>query len=314
MTHIDSIYNNFIWFNGVVEDRDDPLKLGRCRVRCLGYHTENKSVLPTEDLPWAMPIMPITSASVSGIGQTPVGPVEGTWVIGFFRDGSSCQEPVIMGTMVGIPEEKANPIIGFNDPSGKYPLEDSLGEADTSRLSRNEKIDETIVKLKKDSIDEMTLPTGIDSPDTVNEPETQYNAQYPLNRVIETEGGHVIEVDDTEGSERLHIYHKSGTFIEIYPDGSMVRKVVGTNYEVRAGDESIHLKGVYNITVEGDSKIYTKGNVIMKTDGDVTHAVTDGNYTLNVKKTITMTAGNGASSIVMDDSSIKETSGSIMLN
>ena len=202
MTHIDSIYNNFIWFNGVVEDRNDPLKLGRCRVRCLGYHTENKSVLPTEDLPWAMPIMPITSASVSGIGQSPVGPVEGTWVIGFFRDGNSCQEPVIMGTMVGIPEEKANPIVGFNDPSGKYPLEDSLGEADTSRLSRNEKIDETIVKLKKDNIDEMTLPTGIDSPDTVSEPETQYNAQYPLNRVIETEGGHVIEVDETEGSER----------------------------------------------------------------------------------------------------------------
>ena len=33
--------NNFIWFNGVVEDRNDPQKLGRLRVRCVGIHTDN---------------------------------------------------------------------------------------------------------------------------------------------------------------------------------------------------------------------------------------------------------------------------------
>ena len=36
--------DGFIWFVGVVEDRADPQKLGRVRVRCLGYHTENKEV------------------------------------------------------------------------------------------------------------------------------------------------------------------------------------------------------------------------------------------------------------------------------
>ena len=43
--------NNFIWFNGVVEDRNDPQKLGRLRVRCVGIHTDNKDELPTADLP-----------------------------------------------------------------------------------------------------------------------------------------------------------------------------------------------------------------------------------------------------------------------
>ena len=42
-------FNGFIWFNGVVEDRNDPQKLGRVRVRCVGIHTQDKAVLPTAD-------------------------------------------------------------------------------------------------------------------------------------------------------------------------------------------------------------------------------------------------------------------------
>ena len=43
--------DGFIWFVGVVEDRNDPQKLGRVRVRCLGYHTADRIALPTSDLP-----------------------------------------------------------------------------------------------------------------------------------------------------------------------------------------------------------------------------------------------------------------------
>ena len=73
-------------YQGVVEDRNDPLQLGRVRVRFVGLHTEDKQKIATEDLPWAYPIQPITSAAMSGIGETPLGPVEGTWVVGYFRD------------------------------------------------------------------------------------------------------------------------------------------------------------------------------------------------------------------------------------
>ena len=65
------MYGEFVWWQGVVEDRYDPLKLGRCRVRILGYHTDNKQEgvgIPTSDLPWATPSQPITSAAMSGIG------------------------------------------------------------------------------------------------------------------------------------------------------------------------------------------------------------------------------------------------------
>ena len=49
----------FQWFVGVVEDRNDPQKVGRVRVRCLGYHTPDKGKLPTADLPWAHVMNPI---------------------------------------------------------------------------------------------------------------------------------------------------------------------------------------------------------------------------------------------------------------
>ncbi len=40
--------NGFTWFVGIVEDRQDPLKMGRVRVRCVGWHAENKINLPTD--------------------------------------------------------------------------------------------------------------------------------------------------------------------------------------------------------------------------------------------------------------------------
>ena len=39
--------DGFVWFVGVVEDRNDPDQLGRVRVRCLGFHTEDLGKLPT---------------------------------------------------------------------------------------------------------------------------------------------------------------------------------------------------------------------------------------------------------------------------
>jgi len=93
--------DGFIWWIGVVEDRGDPQALGRVRVRVFGYHTEDKTKLPTGDLPWAFCIQPANSASSGGIGTSPTGPIEGTWVIGFWRDPDFMQEPMVLGTIPG---------------------------------------------------------------------------------------------------------------------------------------------------------------------------------------------------------------------
>ena len=113
--------DGFVWFTGVVENRNDPAKLGRVQVRCLGYHTEDLNDIPSEDLPWAHVMMPVTDPAMQGLGTSPTFLTEGTWVVGFFRDANEKQQPIIMGSLPGVPAYAADSSTGFNDPSGKYP-------------------------------------------------------------------------------------------------------------------------------------------------------------------------------------------------
>ena len=92
-------HDGFIWWIGVVEDIDDPLTLGRCKVRCFGYHPAIKeNAVPTEDLPWALAIHPLNTPNLYGT------PRLGEWVFGFFLDSLAAQEPAILGYIPGIPQ------------------------------------------------------------------------------------------------------------------------------------------------------------------------------------------------------------------
>lgn len=313
-------YDRFVWFQGVVEDRFDPLKLGRVRVRILGLHTEDKTKIPTEDLPWAFPILPITSASMNGIGDTPVGPVEGTWVVGFFRDGDNCQEPVVFGTIGGIPQERTRPNIGFSDPFNHYPEDDYIGESDTNRLARNEKIDETIIEQRKQNLANKGEPIQVALEDVSEdgssrsegddtawlEPRPPYKAKYPFNKVFQTEGGIVKEWDDTKDHRRIHEYHPCGTFYEVYEEkiseserkAHKITKINGTNYTIVLDDDNIFVEGSVNITTRGRVNIYAGNDINVEANSKLTiHAKKDTsifcneNITLDAAKDIVMKAG-----------------------
>ena len=268
---------NFIWFMGVVEDRLDPLKLGRVRVRCFSWHTEDKIKVPTEALPWAQCVFDPTNASLNGIGRSPTGILEGSWVFGFFLDVEDAQKPLVLGTMPGIPQNSSDPSKGFNDPNGRYP--NILNEPDTSRLARNEYIINTIVKNKIDTT-ERNIPIA-NSNSSWSQPYNPYNAKYPFNKVWETESGHVIELDDSPNSERIHIYHRKGTFIEIDRNGTKVSKVTGNNFTILERDDHLYVKGNLNVTIEGDANLYVKNNLNMDVDGDFNLKVKN-DFTLDV--------------------------------
>ena len=69
--------DRFQWHFGVVENRDDPLQMGRLQVRWFNVHSDDLSKQPTSSLPWATPIFPIHNASTSGVGGPWTGAVEG---------------------------------------------------------------------------------------------------------------------------------------------------------------------------------------------------------------------------------------------
>jgi hypothetical protein len=253
-------FDGFIWFQGVVEDRRDPMCLGTCKVRIAGLHTEKTQQgldegIPTTDLPWAHPMQPITSAAMNGIGTTPLGPVEGTWVVGFFRDGENCQEPIMMGTLGGFPM-KAPGASGFNDPNGIYPKATHLMEPDTHRRA----------------VVEFEGPPGAGGGASKEEPGLpmdNYAAQYPFNHVRASESGHVEEWDDTPGAERLMRYHKSGTWEEIGPDGTRTVTVIMDNFTIVAGNEEVTVTGDVTIKADGDITFDAGGDLNFAAGGDI---------------------------------------------
>lgn len=509
----------FNWWVGVVEDRNDPEKLGRVRVRIFGYHSDNRSTLTIEDLPWAIVMQPTTSAAVSGLGTAPVGLVTGSWVVGFFLDGDDMQQPMVMGSIGGMPSplpkcttnsqvEFNNPVnvlrasdgnpvldgfgnpilsavtpdtsglsqlppltsaqvkslmdaigkkesssipggvqnysaqnrIGYigkyqfgamalatlgyvkvgnnqkltndvlddpaswtaknglksksdffrsgsvqetimmenlkfnygvlqrkgtissNDPAGKvagllsvshllgaggaisfasgkdnkdangvtgktyydigalavgpsvplensakpdipnyldpagalnnksdidprpfsdpnneYPKCDYANLPDTNKLATG-KIEKTIIEKRRNS---RRQDVPIVSGEPWDEPFPAFCAKYPYNQTFETEGGHVVEFDNTPGQERIHVYHKAGSFIEIDVNGSMVRKTIGDNFELVEHNNYLYTRGAYNLTVEGATQILVKNKADIQIFGETT-ATINNNLNLNV--------------------------------
>ena len=276
--------NGFVWFVGVVEERNDPKRLGRLKVRCLGYHTEKLDKLPTADLPWAHVMNPITSATVSGLGQTPLGAVEGTWVVGFFQDGADAQMPVIIGTLPGNPSElpDVDAKKGFMDASGNYPK--YKDETDVNRLAVNTKSSEegetnphssltlrradrtiSVGRADFDQVDMAranTVAKIIEADDGTNfsEPTIPYDATYPYNHVYESEGGHIREIDDTPGKERIHERHATGSGYEIHPDGTKVTRTKMDNYDLTYGQHYTHIRGNQSTTVNGGVRVFVNAS------------------------------------------------------
>lgn len=490
------------WWTGVVEDRNDPEKLGRCRVRIFGYHIADVNIVPTGDLPWAIPMQSITSAATSGVGNTPVGIVSGSWVVGFFLDGEDAQQPIIMGTIAGKPQtnrqtsakvkqsnefnntakdangniiydndgepiplrnsevtdktsfyplkesqintllfsisskvsenvaskegengelgiyqispaslinlgylrrpsggivdetstnddaawtgkdgirnkisfvnsaavqetsmlaliqkhynvlvrlgkiadntsapvvagllasahvvgpkdadkfdkkdlygtkardffyiansalqgedkdytqvfeeaqnylsdttnndpsqslnnEELSKLSGFQDPNKKYPKFEYAGLSDLNKLSSGD-TSHLSFKIKENNRAENIQLARTSQ--TWDEPDSASSAVYPYNQVIETEAGHVIELDSTPNAERIHIFHKKGTYIEVDVNGSMVRKVVGDNYELMDRNNFVYVRGAHTLTVEGKTSILVKDNASIQVEGDL---------------------------------------------
>jgi len=144
---------------------------------------------------------------------------------------------------------------GFRDPNNKYPLKDYIGEPDTNRLARG--IVEGTIVAKKDASIRKGVPKAYDQGNwDQNLP--SYGAQYPYNKVYESEAGHIQEFDDTPGYERIHTYHRAGTYHEVDPNGTQTNYIVGDNFIITERNGFIWIGGEYNLTVDGNANIFCR--------------------------------------------------------
>lgn len=234
-------------FWGVVENNKDPEQLGRVQVRCFGYHPRNRGEIPTEGLPWMLCVTS-NSSGVSGIGENPYY-AQGSTVFGYFVD-RTLQIGFVLGSITGAPEELVDSKLGFNDPDGILPNY-KQNESDVNRLARGSS-NHWLIKKKQDSkIDE--------------EPSYENNATYPHNHVKEFENqSHIKEYDNTPGNERIHEWHKAGTYYEVKSDGTRVLKVVGDDYEIVIGDRNVNVSGNVSVKVDGNCDIDVEGTTKIK--------------------------------------------------
>jgi len=295
--------NNFIWWFGVVENRIDPLELGRCQIRCFGWHTEDINQIPIDKLPWAHPILPYGANAVQP-------PAEGTMVFGFFADGEEGHYPIILGSVPGIPAEIRQNNMGFTDPytdeqkalSG-FPkkIKDYMMRTNAQGLSfTNDVSKRNPSRLNEPTASRLSRPTRVTGEDGLyqgiepasianttievqrktryanvvsasgykwSEPYPSFNAMYPFNNATETESGHAFELDDTPDFERVQLSHRTGSTLEFLPEGHVKLKSQKSRFDVTMGNHQSYVNGSKDETVQSDMFLRINGKLVIQCAG-----------------------------------------------
>lgn len=232
------------FFGKVVEVEGDELQLGRVKVRIVNHNDNGPKAPEDADLQWCTVIGSIHSTSQMGFGVSPTQLRIGSSVFGMYLDGELKNLPIITGTMYHIPEMDIN-------------------KHGVSPLARGEN---NIIKE----------PVG-------PEPASPYEAKYPFNHTFTTPGGHAVEFDDTEGKERIHVYHKSGSYFEIHPDGTIVKKSMANEIEVIVTNSTVYVGGDSNVEVVGNAAVKIGGNQTIEVGGDV-NITAGGNFKVSASR------------------------------
>jgi protein required for attachment to host cells len=285
--------SGFYHFYGVVEDRNDPLKAGRLRVRIFGKHSEMVSEVPTNQLPWAQVMLPLNANP-----NEMVAIADGQLVFGFYADGVEQQIPIIMGQLVvdanEVNDTEGEKQSGFQDMrvTKEVKRQDNTDFANGINNSKNAETHGPQAKLRSEQQDKAS-----NSLFSWQEPADAFAGKYPWIKSTETESGHLIEYDDTPGQERLYIWHRKGTYIECTKDGDVNIKAMRDkhsvtkqdNWDIVLRDDCIHIGRDAKIYVGRNANIEVAQNANLKIGGNYKVDVS-GNYNIDASGTFTVNA------------------------
>jgi hypothetical protein len=282
------------WFIGVVEAVLDPENMGRVKVRCFGIHTEDKTALPTDALPWAL-VGTSPNGNSSDIGHLLLGTV----VYGIFLDGIDMQMPLVQLVIPGL-HVSTNTDKGFSNLKPTPP---------TTKTHTGNAFARAKDYPKRTYYPTMEGANG----KSFTEPQNTQQPKYPYNNATQSDSGQLFEMDDTPNHERLSLQDRYGNYFEFHGKNAVLKTIEGLynlckNYylgiandrvtaigggdyekihggnkviEIANGDYILNCKNA-NITINGDVTLNVTGNV---------NETVNGNHTLSVSGNSTIEAG-----------------------
>lgn len=153
---------------------------------------------------------------------------------------------------------------GFVDPNAQYPTPEYADRPDVNKLATRDPENTVIDQKDNDRHLGARLPNG----QSWDQPPSSYNARYPYNHVQESESGHIMEIDDTPGSERLHTRHRTGTGYEIDPMGNQVKTIKGSDYTIIDKNGYISIVGRANVSVGGGAFVHIAADAHIEVGGN----------------------------------------------
>jgi len=148
---------------------------------------------------------------------------------------------------------------GFEDPNLEFPRKGYTNLASTNKAARGFKINEVHVGGSYKNV-------SLELKQTVG-------PKYPYNQVKETVSGHIQEIDDTPGAERMLFRHRTGSGVEMRADGTVIISSTGNTVRVTTKDEKV--------IVDGDAEMIYNGNLTLQVAGNF-DVVVGGNYNVTV--------------------------------
>lgn len=278
-------FDNLQWFMAIVEDNQDPTNQGRVRIRAFGIHPSYESeLMPTEDLPWAVPI----NGAYGGTSQIPRIT---DWVFGFFADGRDAQHPFLMGvvpgqnlqSMTGSGEQNASSYTRPSNESERFYAQPPLRPAQSG-----ENLHETQVVLQDATRrDGVTVardghPDGIQEQRGWSEPAVATSSDPAKTTIFSsTYGDSFVEVNGQEGNEFISLSHASGSHVQIDKNGDVKVRSISDLYLGSEGHTREFTGARRDVTVEGKYTVNVLGDCTLEVAGDLNHVV-HGDYNLNV--------------------------------
>jgi len=281
-------FSNLLFFIGVVEEDFDPTFSGRAKVRCIGIHPEEQEKVPTEHLPWAIPIDGSYGVVLKTLRV-------GDWVFGFFIDGREAQHPMLLGKLDGI--QLGLPKVSEESAGSGYVPPKSVrnwGRAPLHPYITGENA-ETTASLRQAVSRKESVKTAIDGitweEKSIHAPERAIN-----NRVIQSKfGEHFMVLSSAENAKSdgyILLTHSSGSAVQMDEHGSILIKSQGDKQNVTEGWEYNYIgstqhnfiKDDWTLRVDsGSGKIFINGDLDIECE----------NFNLTSRGKMVLNAGDG---------------------